>query len=178
MDARAPAPAYDVVHKTLHWLIFALLIGQYAAGFTMPDVTSIDTVEGAWLWHLAIGPTILFFALLKLAWRIVRPVPLPTYIPAWQRIAARATHDTLYALLIVIPLLGWAMASSQGMAVKLFGLITLPSIAAKLAPWADTAGDIHIVLVYVLLAVLALHVAAALYHYLVRHDGVLQRMLP
>ena len=178
MDARAPAPAYDAIHKSLHWLIFALLIGQYTAGFIMPDITSIDTVQGAWLWHLALGPTILFFAVLKLIWRIMRPVPLPFDIPAWQRITARATHDTLYVLLIVIPILGWAMASSQGMQPMLFGLIALPSIAAKLAPWADTAGDIHIVLVYVLLAVLGLHIGAALYHYFVRHDRVMQRMLP
>ena len=64
------------------------------------------------------------------------------------------------------------------MEVKLFGLIPLPAIAPKLAPWADTAGNLHIFLVYVLLALLVLHAGAALYHYFVRHDRVLQRMLP
>ena len=108
--ANAQAPAYDFIHKVLHWLLFALVVAQYAAGFTMPDITSLDKVEGAWLWHLALGPTILFFAILKLAWRIARPVPLPLDIPAWQRTAASLMHGALYVLLIVIPILGWAMA--------------------------------------------------------------------
>jgi cytochrome b561 len=180
MDA-AIAPArtgYDAIHKSLHWLLVLLIIGQYAAGFIMPDITSIETVSGAWLWHLALGPTILLVALLKLGWRILRPVPLPTDIPRWQQIAARAVHDSLYLLLIVIPDLGWAMASSQSMDAKLFGLITLPRIAAPLAGWADVAGDAHVALVYVLLVLIGVHVAAALYHYFVRRDRVLQRMLP
>jgi cytochrome b561 len=173
-----PKPAgYDPIHRALHWILTVLVAGQFIAGLTMPDVTSIDRVEGAWLWHLALGPTILFFAILQLIWRIMRPVPIPFDLPKWQRTAARAVHDTIILLLIVLPLLGWAAASSQGMDVKLFGFITLPPLAAKQTPWADTAGDIHMALVYVLLVLIVLHVAAALHHYFIRRDRVMQRMI-
>jgi cytochrome b561 len=168
---------YDVIHRALHWILVVLVTGQFIAGFIMPDVDSIHTVEGAWLWHLAFGPTIAFFAILQLAWRIARPVPLPGDLPPWQRRIARATHDTLILLLIVIPILGWAAASSNGMDPKLFGLITLPPIAPRKSVLGDTAGAIHIVLVYVLLALIVLHVAAALHHYFVRRDRVMQRII-
>ena len=176
-NVNASAPGYDFIHRALHWILAVLVMGQFIAGLTMPDVDSIKTVEGAWLWHLALGPTILVFAILNLIWRIMRPVPLPFDLPKWQRITARATHDTINLLLIVLPLLGWAAASSQGMDVKLFGFITLPPLAPKKTPWADTAGDIHIALVYVLLALVVLHVAAALHHYFIRRDRVMQRMV-
>jgi cytochrome b561 len=173
----AQAPGYDWIHRALHWILTLLVTGQFIAGLTMPDITSIDKVEGAWLWHLALGPTILVFALLQLAWRIMRPVPLPLDLPDWQRRLARGTHDTLNLLLIVLPLLGWAAASGQGMTPKIFGIIALPPIAAKEAPWADTAGTIHAVLVYVLFGLILFHVAAALYHYFIRRDRVMQRMI-
>jgi cytochrome b561 len=168
---------YDVIHRALHWILVVLVTGQFIAGLTMPDVDTIHTVEGAWLWHLALGPTIVFFAVLQLAWRIARPVPLPADLPPWQIRVARATHDTLGLLLIVIPILGWAAASSKGLDPKLFGFITLPPIAPKKSPLGDMAGAIHIVLVYVLLALILLHVAAALYHYFVRRDRVMQRIV-
>lgn len=62
--------------------------------------------------------------------------------------------------------------------MTLFGVVPLPPLAAKGTSWAHTAGDVHIVLVYVLLAVIALHVGGALYHFFVKHDGLLQRMMP
>jgi cytochrome b561 len=171
------AVGYDFVHRALHWILTVLVVGQFIAGLTMPDIDSVKTVEGAWLGHLALGPTILVFAILQLVWRILRPVPIPFDLPRWQRVTARAVHDTMSLLLIVLPLLGWAAASSHGMDAKLFGFITLPRLAAEKTPWADTAGDIHIALVYVLLALVALHVAAALYHYFIRRDRVMQRMI-
>ena len=76
------------------------------------------------------------------------------------------------------PFLGWASASAHSLPVTLFGLLTLPDIAAPKARWALTAGDVHTYTMWCVLALIGLHVAAALWHRFVRHDGVLQRMLP
>jgi cytochrome b561 len=88
-------------------------------------------------------------------------------------------HYALYILLIVIPILGWLNASFRGFDVSLFGMFTLPKpIPARASGFAWT-GDIHIFIsYYVLLPVAGLHIAAALYHEFIRHDGVLRRMLP
>jgi cytochrome b561 len=75
-------------------------------------------------------------------------------------------------------LLGWAAANSRGWDVKLFGLATLPSVAPKGSKWGHECGDIHNILVYVLLGFIVVHVVGALYHHVVKHDPVVARMLP
>jgi len=87
-------------------------------------------------------------------------------------------HWLLYALLFVLPVLGWLNASWRGFPVIMFGL-ELPKLLATRAPGWGWTGDVHALLAtYGLLTLVGLHVAATLYHYFIRRDGVLQRMLP
>jgi len=177
-SADAQIPGYGSVAKIFHWLIFILLAAQYAVGSIMPHIGRRTPDEGYVAWHLSIGAVILFVIVLRLLWRMAFPVPLPAAMPRWERLFSSVTHWALYALVLAMTLLGWAAASSRGWDVKLFGILPLPALAAKGAHWGHEAGDIHNVLVYVLLGFIALHVAGALYHYVVKRDLVLQRMLP
>ena len=172
------APGYGVVAKILHWLIFALLVTQYAIGSIMPHIGRKTPDEGWVAWHFSVGAAILFFIVIRLAWRLLHPVPqLPT-LTRLEKIASGFTHWALYLLVLAMTLLGWAAANSRGWDVKLFGLVTLPSIAPKGSHWGHECGDIHNVLVYVLLGFIVLHVAAAAYHHFVKHDAVAARMVP
>jgi cytochrome b561 len=72
---------------------------------------------------------------------------------------------------------GWAAANFRGWTVTLFGVAPLPALAPKGTPWAHEAGDIHNILVYVLLGFIVLHVLGAIYHYFIKRDQVVQRML-
>jgi cytochrome b561 len=111
--------------------------------------------------------------------RLLHPVRLEAAdAPALERSVAKATHRLFYAVLLMGPFLGWASASSHRLPVTFFGLFTLPALAEPRARWANIAGDIHVYTMWTLLAIIALHAAAALYHHFVRHDGVLRRMLP
>jgi cytochrome b561 len=84
----------------------------------------------------------------------------------------------LYALLFVVPILGWINASWRNMPIGMFGH-QLPQLVATRAPAWSWSGDVHSLLAtYVMLTLVGLHVAAALYHYFIRRDRVLQRMLP
>lgn len=172
-----PRATYDVVAKLFHWLIFLLLAAQYAVGSIMPHIGRNTLNEGWVNWHLSIGAAILFVIVLRFAWRLSHPVPLSSDLPPLEKTLARATHLALYALVFVMTILGWAAANSRGWTVVLFGAVPLPSLAPKGAAWAHEAGDIHNILVYVLLGFIVLHVAGALYHYFVRRDRVMQRML-
>ena len=164
---------YDAVYKILHWLLTLLILGQAASGLLAPDITSIDTVDGTpWAWHLSLGPTILVVALLHLAWRWTHPVPVAGGIAAWQRNLARVTHTALAYLAVLTPFFGWFAASYNGVDAKLFGLITLP----RLPEW-EMGEELHVALVYITVLFLLLHVAGALYHWLIRRDHVMQRML-
>lgn len=168
---------YGPVAKILHWLIFGLLAIQYAIGSIMPHIGRNTLNEGWVAWHFSVGAAILFFIVLRLAWRLTHPVfPLPA-MESWERKLSGVTHWSLYVLILVMTLLGWAATNARGWDVKLFGAITLPQIAPNGSGWGHEAGDIHNVLVYVLLAFIALHVAGALYHYFVKRDEVVARML-
>ncbi len=154
---------YGFTARSLHWVLFGLLAAQYIVGSAMPHIRKDTPDEGLIAWHMSIGSAILFFVVLRLAWRASHPVPLLTTIPVWQQHLAHFTHITLYVLII---------------AMTLFGIVPLPAIAAKGAAWGHTAGDIHDILLYVLLGFIVLHIGGALYHYFVARDRVLQRMLP
>jgi cytochrome b561 len=172
------APGYGAVAKILHWLIFALLAAQYAIGSIMPHIGR-HTLDQGWVsWHFSVGAAILFFIALRLIWRLIHPVPqLPSMAP-WERALAGLVHWALYLLVLTMTLLGWAAANYRGWDVHLFGVVTFPALAPKGAHWAHKAGDIHDVVVYVLLGFIVLHVAAALYHYFIKRDQVVARMLP
>lgn len=174
----AQAPGYGAVAKILHWLIFILLAVQYTIGSIMPHIGRKTLDEGWVAWHFSVGASILFFIVLRIIWRVVHPVPLLPTMAGWERIASGITHWALYVLVLAMTLLGWAAANARGWDVHLFGFVTLPAIAPKGSHWGHEAGDIHNVLVYVLLGFIVLHVVAALYHYFIKHDEVVGRMLP
>jgi len=170
---------YGPIAKSLHWLIFALLVAQYAFGWTMPDVHRDTKPDGLIAWHLAIGATIIGAVLLRLVWRLMRPVPPDVAsLPKWQAWLAHATHWLLYIGLVVLLGLGWFNASARGFPVRFLGLIPLPPIAPVGSSVGLRAGDVHIFLSWCLLALIGLHVLAALYHRVILRDKVLQRMLP
>ncbi len=169
---------YGAVSKSLHWLLFLLLLAQYLVGEFMPHIGGKTPNEGLVAWHLSLGAAILFFLVVRLGWRVTHPVGFPPSLPLWEQRAALAIHWTLYLLLLVIVVLGWAAANFRGWDLVLFGAVTLPPLAEKGMKWAHTAGDVHIWLVYALLGVIALHVLGALYHYFIKKDRIAQRMLP
>jgi len=163
----------------LHWLILALLVAQYAIGWTMPHIGRNTPVTTLTSLHFSIGVLILGLIVVRLIWRIIHGEPAPEAgVPPWQVRSARVIHGLLYLLLVSVPLLGWINASYRGMPITFFGLFQVPQLGTHAAGWGWT-GDIHtLVAEYGILPLVGLHVAAALYHYFIRHDRVLQRMLP
>ena len=174
------ANRYTGTAKALHWLIVALLIVQFIVAWSMPHIGR-NTQPGTLInLHLSLGVLILVVAILRLGWRATHHEPAPDDgLPPWQVKSARIVSWLLYLLLFVVPILGWISASWRGFPVTMFGLFELPKlIATRAAGWRWT-GDIHGLLAnYAMLALVGLHVAAALYHYFFRRDGVLQRIFP
>jgi cytochrome b561 len=177
--SHADAPAYGPVAKLLHWLVVMLLVVQFIIAWTMPPIHRGTTPETLISLHLSLGVVILPVIALRVVWRLTHPAPAePGDMPVWQRLVARATHGLLYAILVALPLLGWANASARGWSVTLFNILPLPPLAPTDSAIGHAMGDIHSTLATILLIVTGLHVAAVLYHAVLRGDGVLQRMLP
>ena len=170
---------YTSTAKILHWLIVTLLVAQFVFAWTMPHIGRNTPVTTLISLHFTFGIVILLVAIVRLAWRATHAEPpLLDGIPPWQVQSARAIHWLLYALLLVLPIRGWINASWRGMPIVMFGM-ELPKLVATRAPGWRWTGDVHTLLAYyVMLTLIALHTASALYHYFIRRDGVLQRMLP
>lgn len=162
-----------------HWIIAALIAVNLAIGLLHESL--LDGVAGAIPLHKSIGLSVLALTLARIGWRLThRPPRLPVELPAWERAAARASHVAFYALLLLLPLSGWAMGSAGREArypTRWFGLFDVPHlpVSAQTAALGDGA---HTVLGYAMAVLVVLHVAAALRHHFVLRNAVLGRMLP
>jgi cytochrome b561 len=181
------ANSYASVAKFLHWLIALAILGMIALGWTMNDLPRTDPLKFTlFQWHKSIGITILLLSLFRLAWRWAHPAPpLPDTMKAWEKILAKSVVILFYALMIGIPLLGWAVVSSSPLNIPtlLYGLIPWPHLPILPAlenkkEISETLGDVHSFLAYSVLALLALHAGGALKHHFVNKDDVLTRMSP
>ncbi|NYT61025.1 cytochrome b [Alcaligenaceae bacterium] len=176
---QARLQAYRPIVKLLHWLIAFLVLGQFVVALLMPKIGRATVPEPLINLHFSLGVLILVLMAIRALLRVLNPVLLDMpERPVWERWVAIATHRAFYFILLVGPFLGWASASAHKLPVNVFGLFVLPNIAAPKAAWALAAGDIHSLFMWILLALIGLHIAGALYHCLFLHDHILQRMLP
>jgi cytochrome b561 len=177
MTGRAGATRYSSGAIAFHWTIALLVIANLIIGIGHDGIPALRALMGA---HKAIGITVLVLTLARIAWRIAhRPPPLPTGTPGWEKGLAHAVHWTLYVLMLAMPLTGWLMVSGPGPGrpTSWFGLFIVPKLPAS-AGAADLGHDAHGLLGWLMLALVVLHVAAALRHHLILRDTVLGRMAP
>ena len=170
-------PAYDAVARTLHWLTVLLIAVQFVIGWTMPDIHKDTQPVGLIAWHLGVGSTLIAVMAIRVVWRLTH-WPTPDELSPLLSIVSRITHFLLYAALVLVPLLGWINASSRGWTVRLLGVLPYPALSEPGSAFGHEMGDVHGILAWVLLALISLHVVAALFHRFVLRDHVLQRMLP
>jgi len=186
----SPAGRYTGVAIALHWLIALLVIGQIAGGFYMhnlPDEQSALKFELYQL-HKSFGVTILLLTLLRIGWRLTHKAPpLPAAMPGWEKAAARLVHAGFYVLLLALPLVGWAVVSSSPFAdsvqTYLFGVVHWPHLpffegVENRKEFSHGVAEVHEMLAFAMIALFALHVAAALKHHFLNRDDVVSRMLP
>jgi cytochrome b561 len=159
----------------LHWLMALIVVAQLIIGFTFADMERGPARGEVFMLHKTLGATILVLALVRLVWRLAYPPPpFPVELPRWERIASVWTHRAFYLLLIALPLTGLlAVSGGAGAEGKtttpLLGGIPLPLIPGISEDAGERLGGVHELLVFVTLALLALHVAAALKHQIARN---------
>ncbi|MGN6730036.1 MAG: cytochrome b [Rhodanobacteraceae bacterium] len=167
------------VAQAFHWLIAALIVVQGAIGLTMVELGMTPTKVKVFALHKSIGLTVLALVLLRLAWRLTQRAPREVPMPRWQLAAARTSHFLLYVLILALPFSGWLFNSAANFPLEWFGMFHVPSLTRGLDPVLKAfALRAHVVLFWVLVAVVAVHVFAALWHHFRQRDEVLLRMLP
>ena len=174
---------YTPMARMFHWITAGLLALMYPVAIYMTyrgnELNVWDGLtNGLYSTHKLTGFLILLLVIVRLTYRRQNGAPPdePTIEP-WQRLASHVTHWTLYGLLIVVPLMGWISVSLYG-AREIFGLFSLPALWTVNQEASKTAFTIHKTLAFMMLALIAVHISAALFHHFIRKDGVLRRMLP
>ncbi|MBT1121490.1 cytochrome b [Stutzerimonas nitrititolerans] len=178
MSTRLPL-RYGRLSIGLHWLMLLLIAAVYACIELKGNFPKgSETRELLKHWHFMLGLAVFALVWLRLLARLIGPTPpSDANAPRWERIPARLMHLALYALMIGLPLLGWALLSAAGKPTPFFGLELPPLLPADRA-LAGQLKTVHELLGQAGYWLIGLHAAAALYHHYLRRDDVLQRMLP
>ncbi len=173
----------------LHWIIGVLIIANLAIGI-LHDHVGEENVRFMINTHKSIGITVLGLAIMRLLWRLThRPPALPGHYKRWEKTTSHIVHWLLYFMIFALPVTGWMHDSAWKAAPEIkmywFGLFEWPRIgwimnmepAAKEA-FHDVMGERHEILGFALIALVLLHIGAALKHQFIDKERELQRMMP
>lgn len=162
--------------RILHWTMAALILAMLLIGIGMVS-TSNGRYPELLSWHRPIGIAILALVIVRIVVRLTnRPPPLPADLPRSQAFLAKASHVLLYGLMLAMPLIGWAMQSAGGYPIALWQGFVLPPILPHDLAIYGVLRQAHGLLAFAFFAVILGHIGAALYHGLIRRDGVLESM--
>jgi len=175
---RNTANTFGAIAIVFHWMTATLILVQVPLGLAAVTWRLSPTKLELFFWHKSLGMAVLALTAARLFWRLASGAPLPPAgTPWWQQRAASSSHAMLYVLLLAMPLSGWVINSAANLPFAVFSLIPLPDITAPNAALEHPAKAVHRILFLTLMALVAVHTAAALWHHYVCKDDVLRRML-
>ena len=172
---------YSNTAVTLHWITVLLVLFQAYLGFRFGLSEPGPGRDNVFVWHKTVGVVILLLTLGRLTYRLKNPPPpFPPELPAWERFAAVWNHRLFYFLLIAMPIVGFISVSgfADGPTTPLVGGIMVPVIPGISKETGEMAGDIHAMSAFLLIALILLHVGAALKHQFVDRWRGSARMPP
>ena len=177
--ARNGPDHFGWITRAIHWAMAGLIIGMLGLGLYIGDAT--PSLSNFWLFglHKSLGMTALGMALLRILWHWISPPPAidPAGLARWQWGLARLVRGVFYALMLLVPLSGWVASAAAGPDVIIFERWALPRIAPTSVTLEEFGFAVHAVLTKLMIGVLGLHIAGALYHQIVLGDGGLRRMI-
>ena len=172
--------------RAFHWLMALCILGTTTLFYWMSNLdfandeaASRQTFREWLVVHKSLGLIVLFLVAFRGAWNLVVPrPPLPRTMSRRQRQVAHAVHFTIYGLMLLVPLFGWAASMTYGATTSFFGLFEMPALLSKDDELVAFFHPGHRYLAWTLLALVGLHIAAAIWHHRVARDATLWRMLP
>ncbi len=170
---------YPATSKLLHWLIAICVLTTAPVAIAMSRASPGPAQDTLFNLHKSLGVLILVLMVLRLINRLVVGAPIADpKIEPWQKAVSSVVHASLYVLLFAMPIVGYVANSAFGAPTPFFGLFELPPIVGKNDALSAQLFTIHRWVGWLLIVLVLMHVGAALYHYLIRRDEVLKRMLP
>jgi cytochrome b561 len=161
--------------RILHWLMAAMVLAMLFIGVAM--VTSLTNYHRLVSIHRPLGITILVLVIVRFINRMRSQLPpFPPTVSPRERLAAHGSELLLYALLFIMPLVGWGMLSAGHYPIVLYGPLHLPPILPTNPKLFAALRRAHTILAYLLFATILAHLSAVLFHTIVVRDRLLHRM--
>jgi cytochrome b561 len=175
-----PNERYSAPARFLHWGMAILILAMIPVGLLMVQPGLDRGLQNSlFIFHKNAGVLLLILVILRLIWRLMRPAPpLPATLPAWQARIAGASHLALYALMFAVPVAGYVRVKAGGFPIETLDALGVPSLVPRSDALAEVAKAIHYGAGLAIAAVICAHVGAALFHGIVKRDGVFSRMWP
>ena len=161
----------------IHWLMVPLMIGAFILGEMMEDLPRGPEKQAVLGWHILAGLMVAALLIPRLLIRGQGVPPLPNRVPPWQALLAKAVHVALYGTMVALPILGLVAIAAGTRNVSVLGLFQLPSVL-PLGWLHEGAEVVHGAVAKIFLVTMVIHVAAALWHAVLRRDGLVGRMIP
>lgn len=170
---------YGLVAIGFHWSIAIVFVGLVGLGAWMVGLTYYDPwYNDSLALHKAIGVVVLALTLAKFGWKLADRKPgFGPEVRAYERAGATATHWILGVLLVVLPVTGYLISTSEGAGIDVFGLFEVPAFFDVTTGTRDLAIDLHYYLAYGGIALVGIHAGAALKHTFIDRGSTLIRML-
>ena len=171
---------YTGTARALHWLMAVLILLTVPAGLVMVQPGLDRGLQNAlFIYHKNVGVLLLLLVVLRVLWRWRNPPPpKPASLPGWQARIAELTHGALYLLLFVVPIAGYVRVRAGGFPIETLDALGVPALVPRSDALAEIAKTVHYGAGLLIAAVIAMHVGAALFHGIVKRDGVFSRMWP
>lgn len=171
--------SYGLMAQTLHWLIFVLFVGMFVAAEIMMDMEPGPDKWQLYGLHKSFGIVLLFLVFARISWRMANVTPEDVAgMSKWQSLAAHGVHYALYVAMLAMPISGYLMSMGGGHGITVFGVWSVPDLVGENKPLGSLAHSVHHYTSLAVYGLVAVHLAAALYHHFIKKDEVLHRMLP
>ncbi len=178
MNIKNTNQSYGLLSITIHWVMALFIFFMFGLGLYMVELTYYDSwYKGSLDLHKSLGLMLFFLLNVRLIWRFSNIRPITLSATRWVAIAGHTAHFLLYGVTIVLMLSGYFISTADGRDIEVFNLFRLPALPFSIENQEDIAGDIHEVLAWGLMTLVAIHISAALKHHFLDKDRTLIRML-
>ncbi len=168
---------YNLVARGVHWLSALVIIGLFAVGLWMVDLSYYsEWYRTAPHWHKSIGLLLAGLTLFRLLWKLVTASP-KTDGATYEIIGAKLAHLGMYAILLALFASGYLISTEDGRGIDVFTWFTVPGLGALFENQADIAGQVHFYAAWALIIIAAVHAIAALKHHFINKDNTLRKMI-
>jgi len=172
------AISYGWVSIAIHWIMALLIFFLFGLGLYMVELTYYDAwYKGSLDLHKSLGLVTLFALFFRTFWRFINPSPADLPGPRWEKLSAHYMHLGLYALLLILMVSGYLISTADGRAIAVFELISVPALPWGIDNQEDIVGELHEVLAWLLISMVAVHALAAIKHQFINKDNGLGRIL-